>query len=59
MPSCEVHNRWAVDVNTPKGQSMMALILTAYSQGKNVSISGTGECSDAGDTEGIEYVLIN
>ena len=59
IPTCEVYNRWAVDVNTPRGQSMMSLILTAYSQGKNVSIAGTGECGVAGDTEGIEFIIVN
>ncbi|PXA90690.1 hypothetical protein DMC25_02530 [Caulobacter sp. D4A] len=53
-PSCQgadVPARWAIDVSTPAGQSMLSILLTAYSTQRTVKILGTGTCSVQGDTE--------
>jgi hypothetical protein len=58
IPTCAEANpgRWAFNVNTPAGQSMLATILTVYSTGKRVNIGGSGACGDWGDTENIIWL---
>lgn len=45
-PQCASGNPvgWAVDNSTPQGQAIAASIITAFSTGKNIYISGTGSC---------------
>lgn len=45
-PSCAAPllTTWAVDVTTPQGQAIVATVITAYSMGKKIYISGTGSC---------------
>lgn len=57
-PACSVYQRWVVDITTAQGQAMMALILTAQSQGKNIVVNGTGDCRDWADTEAIDHVIV-
>lgn len=59
QPSCATTepNRWAFDVTTAKGQAMLALVLTAYSAGKQVTVNGIGSCPDWGDTETVDYIV--
>jgi hypothetical protein len=45
-PSCAASypNYWVIDDSTPHGQSMVAAITTAFATGKQVSVTGTGNC---------------
>ncbi|WP_156025007.1 hypothetical protein [Sphingomonas phyllosphaerae] len=59
-PGCDCCNRWELAVSDPNGQARMSLVLTAYAQGKNISIAGTGACvAGANDTEGVDYFEVS
>lgn len=57
-PACSQFQRWVIDVTTPAGQAMMALVLTTQAQGKKMVIHGAGDCRDWGDTEAVDYVQV-
>jgi hypothetical protein len=57
-PACSTTQRWALSVASAGGQTMAAQLLTAYSLGKVVSISGDGTCTIYGDSENVFYVLM-
>ena len=51
-PACAaVPNDWAVDTSTAEGKAIYALLLTAVSTGRNVSVNGANNCSAWGDRE--------
>jgi hypothetical protein len=50
-PACSTQDRWAIDVSTNSGQALVAALLTAYSMGKQIAITGTGTCTVWEDTE--------
>lgn len=56
-PACSIYDRWVVDITTAQGQAMMALVLTAQSQGKSIIVNGQGDCRDWADTEAIDHVI--
>lgn len=59
-PACDCCSRWELAVSDPNGQARMSLILTAYAQGKNITIAGTGSCvAGANDTEGVDYFEVS
>jgi hypothetical protein len=47
-PSCAstAHDAWAIDIKTPGGKGMLAILMLAYSTGKTVVITGTGTCDN-------------
>jgi len=47
--------RWAFDGKTATGQARLSLLLTVWSSGKSISVSGTATCPDWADTESVEY----
>jgi hypothetical protein len=49
-------NRWVFDVTTAKGQAMLSMVLTAYSTGKKIAVTGSGACPDWSDTETVEHL---
>lgn len=58
-PPCHtVPGRWVFDASTAQGQAMMAALMTFYSQGKQVSVSGTNACANWPDTESVQYILL-
>jgi hypothetical protein len=62
VPSCAqgLPTRWAIDVTTTSGQTMAALLMSAYSMGKTVSVYGTGACPTVEpDAEGVLYLMVN
>lgn len=59
QPGCATLSRWALNVTTPAGQSVLAAVLTAYAQGKTVSFVGTGTCDVWPDSESIGYVFFS
>jgi hypothetical protein len=57
IPAC--HNqggRWAINPDTSSGKLMVATVLTAYSLGKKISVSGWGVCDIWADTESVRYL---
>lgn len=60
VPGCGANlpTRWAFDPTTPIGQSMMATVLTAEALHKQVTISGSGDCSVHYDTETAHYLTM-
>jgi hypothetical protein len=60
LPSCQgptVPTRWAFNSSTTAGQSMLSLILTAYAANKQISVVGTGTCTDWSDTESVSLIV--
>jgi hypothetical protein len=59
-PSCATGTKqWAISLADPMGKSMMALLLSAQAQGKQVFVQGyTNTCSDWGDRELPSYVIL-
>jgi hypothetical protein len=57
LPGCQsssVPKRWAIN-----GESRIAALLTAYSLGKQIFITGSGSCSDWGDTESVTWFAVS
>ena len=59
-PSCAtVTKQWAISLADPMGKSMMALLLSAQAQGKQVYVHGyTDTCRDWGDRELPSYAIL-
>jgi len=59
-PNCAVASRqWAISLSDPMGKTMMALLLSAQAQGKEVYVHGySNTCRDWGDRELPSYVLL-
>jgi hypothetical protein len=58
-PACSTAaDEWAFSLSTQSGKAMYALLLTAYAQGKQVAVVGTGTCSAWGDRESPVYIYI-
>ena len=57
IPSCASTQprRFAISATTDGGKVQLAGLLSAYTSGKNIVITGTGNCSAYGDTETISY----
>ena len=49
-PTCAVA-WWAIDTDTVAGKSLLSILLTAYSTGKEITLWGTGQCDLRGDME--------
>ena len=60
VASCaSVTKQWAISLADPMGKSMMALLLSAQVQGKQVYVHGyTNTCSDWGDRELPSYAIL-
>jgi hypothetical protein len=54
-PSCGNNNQWALNLSTPTGRSIYALILSAQAQGKVLYIVGNGTCNGWGDREDVLF----
>jgi hypothetical protein len=59
-PSCANGTKqWAISLADPMGKSMMALLLSAQAQGKQVYVHGyTNTCRDWGDRELPSYAVL-
>ena len=51
-------NRFAIPTNTDWGKAMVSMLLTAQARGKRVWINGSGNCNLWGDSEGVDYLVI-
>lgn len=62
MPSCQAAGlplRWAFNGTTAAGQAKLAALLSAKGMGKPIRIYGTGACPDWGDSETVNYFIID
>ena len=58
-PTCNTANQWAISLDDPVGKPMLAVLLAAQSQGKQVFVHGySNTCRDWGDRELPSYVQI-
>jgi hypothetical protein len=59
-PSCATGTKqWAISLTDPIGKSMMALLLSAQAQGKQVYVHGySNTCRDWGDRELPSYAVL-
>jgi hypothetical protein len=58
-PTCAVSGEFTIDGSTPEGKNTLALILSAASQGKSITIVGSGKCTETGIRESVSYVAIS
>jgi len=58
-PACAtVPSRWVVSATTTSDQALIATILSAQAQGRQVQVLGTGTCSISADTETAAFVVV-
>lgn len=58
-PVCNTNNQWAISLATPEGKPMLAVLLSAQSQGKQVIVAGySNTCRDWGDRELPSYIIL-
>lgn len=57
-PACSTQDRWAINGTTDGGKIIISTLLTAYAQGKQTSIQGTGTCTVWSDTETVDYIIV-
>ena len=50
-PSCVVWGRYVFDVTTPRGQALLAYLLSAQATGRQIRVYGTSTCSIFSDHE--------
>ena len=57
IPTCAANQpaRFALDSTTAAGKTQAAVLITAYSTGKQVTLVGTGACDVVADTETVNY----
>lgn len=55
-PACATLHRWAFSANTPSGQAMLSVLLTAVVAKKNIVVFGAGNCNAWSDTESVSYL---
>lgn len=58
-PACSrVGDEWAFPLSTSGGRGMLAMLLAAQSQGKQVRVIGSGVCSAWSDREAPSYIIL-
>ncbi len=57
-PACSTW-AWAVDVKTPGGRAIYAMLLQAFALGKTLAVNGTGVCDVWGNSETVAWVYIS
>lgn len=60
QPGCS-QNAWAFDMNGANaagGKAMLAVIIAAQAQGKQITVIGKGVCDVWGDRESVSYVVV-
>ncbi|AJP70586.1 hypothetical protein TS85_00185 [Sphingomonas hengshuiensis] len=60
-PSCATGataTRWAINATTDGGKLQASMLLSAYALNKKIVVLGTGTCSAWGDTETVDYIII-
>jgi len=62
VPNCvnaSTSTRWAINAVTESGKVQLSVLLTAYGANKRIHIFGTGSCTAWGDTETVEFFVID
>ncbi|MEG8033544.1 hypothetical protein QP179_19205 [Sphingomonas aurantiaca] len=62
VPSCvnaATSTRWAINATTEAGKVQLSVLLSAYGSNKKIHINGTGACSAWGDTETLDFFIID
>jgi len=60
-PACSgpgLGQRFAINASTLVGQAQLSVLMTAYALKKRISIHGTGTCSIWGDTETVDFFMV-
>jgi hypothetical protein len=58
-PVCNVSKQWGISMQDPMGKSMLAIILAAQAEGKQVVVKGyTNTCRDWPDRELPSYIVV-
>jgi hypothetical protein len=60
-PACQgpgLDGRYAIDASTVAGQSMVAVLLSAQAQGKQIYVVGSGNCTIWSDTETVVFFAV-
>jgi hypothetical protein len=53
-------NRWSIDITTSAGQAIVATLITAYVNNKNISIVGTNACIPSQPTiETVDHLVVS
>lgn len=55
-PACGLNDQWAISLDTPKGKSVYALLLSAKASDTAVTVVGTASCAGWGDREDVLYI---
>lgn len=59
-PACATIPGFTIAVDTAQGKATLALLLSAASQSKSITVAGSGVCSLTGNRETILYIgLVN
>lgn len=53
------NTRLAIKPSTPGGKAHLAVAMLAFSMGKSVTATGSGDCAVWSDTESLQYLYIN
>lgn len=56
-PVCGNNDQWAINLSTPKGKSIYAMLLAAKAQDRNVWVYGNNTCDEWGDREDVLYAI--
>jgi hypothetical protein len=59
VPTCATLTRWVINLSSAGGQTIASSILSAQAQGRQISIIGTGDCTDWFDSESIDNLSIS
>ena len=58
-PTCAASTwNFTLSLDTAIGKNQYATLLTAFAAGKTVTLNGTGACSDWGNVESLQNVLV-
>lgn len=56
-PACATQDRWVINGTTDGGKIIISTLLTAYAQGKQITVMGNGACGNWSDTETVDYIV--
>lgn len=59
-PACNTYNsRWVINNNWPAARIQVAILITAITSGKTVTVRGSGDCSQWSDSETATDIRLN
>jgi len=58
-PACATKSYWMIkDENSEAGKKQYSMILAAHAAGREITVSGTGECTRWGDGEDVDSIVM-